>query len=526
MTQPRIPDYQPHLSPALPEVVGNKDYQAFRALLTQMDDLLVQGGVEDEFVRLCLEHKQQEMIRLMGEEEPAAASGDNKRQPAPPAAPPAAWTPGDLNRLQKTARKALRCNMARRLTSESYRAFANRLADSPLFQRFCLIDQLAVIRVPTKSTLERFDKIVPEEIVQKVIDSTNVKATLPEADSGTQPLGLATPLEIDELFIDTSCIKANIHFPVDWVLLRDVVLGLISLILVLRRHDVKQRMPPPETFIRSINRLCLQMGHSRRKADAKKERKRILRLMKRIVKKVRGHAQRYRELLIGEWRQTDLSEKQMQHLLKRLDQILEQVPQAVQQAHERIIGERPVQNEEKIISLHESDIHVIVRGKAGAEVEFGNSWVIVEQHNGLILSSRLIKDQAEADCNLLIPAINHIREVFGAYPGAVGGDRGFDSQDVRDFLRQQQIYNGVCPKDPGALEERMKEERFRRLQKRRSQTEGRIGLFKNSFLGGLLRSKGFLHRQSGVAWAVLTHNLWCLARLRLRQEAEAQAEAA
>ena len=32
---------------------------------------------------------------------------------------------------------------------------------------------------------------------------------------------LDQPLDIDALFLDTSCAKANIHFPVDWVLLRN-----------------------------------------------------------------------------------------------------------------------------------------------------------------------------------------------------------------------------------------------------------------------------------------------------------------
>jgi len=38
----------------------------------------------------------------------------------------------------------------------------------------------------------------------------------------------------------------------------------------------------------------------------------------------------------------------------------------VKQAHERIIGERLVPNADKILSLYDADLHVIVRGKAGA----------------------------------------------------------------------------------------------------------------------------------------------------------------
>lgn len=62
----------------------------------------------------------------------------------------------------------------------------------------------------------------------------------------------------------------------------------------------------------------------------------------------------------------------------------------------------------------------------------------------------------------------------------------------------------------------MSEERFVRLQRRRSQTEGRIGIFKNGFLGRPLRAKGHAHRELAVSWAVLTHNLWVLARREQR----------
>ena len=59
----------------------------------------------------------------------------------------------------------------------------------------------------------------------------------------------------------------------------------------------------------------------------------------------------------------------------------------------------------------------------------------------------------------------------------------------------------------------MQDPKFRRIQKRRAQTEARIGIVKNAFLGGPLRSKGFAHRELTVSWAVLAHNLWLLAGL-------------
>ena len=63
----------------------------------------------------------------------------------------------------------------------------------------------------------------------------------------------------------------------------------------------------------------------------------------------------------------------------------------------------------------------------------------------------------------------------------------------------------------------MREEKFARLQRRRAQTEARIGILKRGFLGRPMRAKGFEHRELALAWGVLTHDLWVLARLRRKK---------
>jgi hypothetical protein len=44
--------FQPHLSPALPTVVGNVDYHIFRQQLDRINQLLDQSDVENRFVLL------------------------------------------------------------------------------------------------------------------------------------------------------------------------------------------------------------------------------------------------------------------------------------------------------------------------------------------------------------------------------------------------------------------------------------------------------------------------------------------
>ena len=49
------------------------------------------------------------------------------------------------------------------------------------------------------------------------------------------------------------------------------------------------------------------------------------------------------------------------------------------------------------------------------------------------------------------------------------------------------------------------------------QTEGRIAIFKNEFLGRPMRAEGFANRALRVAWGVLTHDLWVIAE-KLREQ--------
>jgi hypothetical protein len=301
---------------------------------------------------------------------------------------------------------------------------------------------------------------------------------------------------------------------VDWVLLRDGVRTLMKATTLIRNQGIKGRMEPPEQFLRRINRLSMEMTHQRRAADCRKGRKRVLRQMKKLVKVVRGHARRHRQLLDAKWQETQLTRRQAVQVLRRIDQVLELLPQAQKQAHERIIGGRLVENREKILSLYEPDVHVIVRGKAGAEVEFGNTVLLGENRQGVILDYQIYKEQAPADAHLLVESLERVQTGLGTTVGGVAADRGFSSAINSRGLEEAGIFNGICPRQPQQLKERMKDKKFVHLQRRRSRTEARIGILKNGFLGRPMRAKGFAHRELALAWGVLTHNLWMLARLR------------
>lgn len=507
-----IVPFQEEFRQGLPNVTGNVDYEQFRDILERIAELMKQSKVEQRVMLEALRQSQEDY--------------DRSRQVR-------GKKPKELKakakvRIQKMARRALRCGIARHLTGEAYRVFSCRLADSAVLQKFCLIDRLVAIKVPSKSQLQRHEGMFGEEFLREIISQVIGKAAeLTTAEGEDQALGLEKPISLKEYFLDTTCLEANIHYPVDWTLLRDATRTLMKAVGLIRREELKNRMQEPQEFIRQMNRLSIEMTHTRRQKDGKRARKKVLRSMKKLIKKVAGHALVHRDMLKSSWKQTTLSEQEAGQIIKRIDAVLKQLPQAVYQAHERIIGERQVENSKKILSLYERELHVIVRGKAEAESEFGNTLLIGEQIDGIILDWKLYEEQAPADVKLLPESLERIEKYYHCRPGAVTGDRGFDSADNRDYLGTNVIENNICPKSVEALREKLQDATFCEAQKRRGQTEGRIGIIKNVFLGSPLRSKGFFSRQMSVAWAVLSHNVWVIARLpQVQQQDQEQQQAA
>jgi len=494
MTNATIIPFQVPLPQALPTIEGNVDYREFRDHFLRIDQLLLQSGLETQLLQADLQ-------RWLAQ----------RRKVGPRA----------QQNHQRHSRRALRCNLARQLLSQEYRVFAARLADSPLLQHFCGIDELGCVKVPSKSTLERYDKWWPEKEVRQVIyQLSHQGAAAPEA------LHLPEALDLESAFLDTTCLEANIHYPVDWVLLRDATRTLMKAVRLIRDQGLKHRMEEPETFITRLNCLCIEMTHASNRTDHRRARKKTLRRMDKVVGVVRQHARRYRDLLDQQWEQTDWSRGQAEQVLGRMDRVLEQLPQARQQARQRLLEGKPVANAEKILSLYEPDVHVIVRKKAGAEVEFGNTLFLAENPQGLILDWELFQEQAPADNKLLPRSVGRMEQAYDSRLKAAAGDRGFDSYDNRVGLAAEGIYNAICPRSPEALSQRSRSWKFKRLQRRRAQTEGRISIVKNAFLGGRLRGKGFSHREITVTWTVLTHNLWVLARLQASAAVTAPALAA
>ena len=231
------------------------------------------------------------------------------------------------------------------------------------------------------------------------------------------------------------------------------------------------------------------------------------------------------DLLEKRGHETELSPGRIHHLKTRLENILAQVQPAIKQAHKRIISGRKLKNQDKILSLYDSDINILVRGKANAAVEFGNKLWLGETREGFIVDHLLERDQT-SDSKHVLPAVQRLTTEPKLPIRKIWGDRGLDSKTNAKKLGELEIYNGLCPKNVIRLQERLHQEpQLRAGLKRRAGTEARISILTTNFMGDKPRAKGFEHRQMMIGWAVLVHNLWVLARLP-RKPPDQQSQAA
>ena len=478
--------YQPELTPYLPEVKYNQDYSKYQQLIKRINQIINLSQLDFKFAESYL-----------GKLRDEALSGN----------PTFKFTSKQIRKYTEYVITAMRCNILGYLIQEPYRKLSTHIAESALLQQFCQVSCIEYVHVPSKSKLQRFSSMFNENVVREMA------AFLTHfVSSEENPLSLSERFTTEDIFLDATCVKSNIHYPVDWLLLRDGMVTLLKAIIVIRKYGIKHRITSIDNLIKQINRLSIKMTHARRKADSVKARKKVFRELKKLEKRVREHGLRYRKILLANWRDTDLTEKQMLQIKGRMDNVLDKLPDTVKQAHSRIIGGIKIPSNKKILSLYDDSVRVVVRGKSGAEVEFGNTLFLVEQINGVIIDWKLYQAASPGDSQMTRESFERAIEYEFSF-SSVSGDRGCASKENEEFLKKRDIFNALCPRSPQEFIECLKSEKFQQLQNRRSQTEGRIGIFKNNIIGTPIRNRKFVNKENNIAWGMLAHNLWVLARL-------------
>ena len=203
-------EFQTNLRPPLSTIYGPSDYWDFRNQLEAIDVLLNSTDVE---------------INLLQKRVTAQATSHQI----------------DYLRME------LRVMILLHLTNDSVRDLAFKLADSGLFRWFIGVNSLSKLKPPSKSSIHRAEHNWAKEEISGAILQMNRMVSNP--CKSEEILCNESSLDFSEVYADSTCIKANIHHPVDWLLFRDAIKTIMNSIKLIRSQGLLRRMKEPENLV-------------------------------------------------------------------------------------------------------------------------------------------------------------------------------------------------------------------------------------------------------------------------------------
>ena len=490
-----IPIQQSFDKPIPVAVNGSEDYRFERKVIESINELLVFSGLDTA----AAEH-----FVLQAKKARARKALQNYSYPVK-------LSSRDKQKAQARGIVALRVAILRKHLGLSYRAMSTQLALVELYQWFCQINRFITPTIPSRNTLNEFEKALGDDFLQTA-NAILISYTID--NSGTdKAVKVSESIKVNDCFFDPFCLETNIHFPVDWVLLRDASRTLTLLITRIRKYAINRMSDSVATLMTKMNNLCIQMTASKGKADAQRKRKRVFRQMKKLAKKIAMHARKHIEKLYKNRHLVDLSEDNIMSIASEMNYILKQLPIAIEQGHKRIITGSHVDNKDKILSLYEPDVNVVVRNKAGKRIEYGNKISLMEQSDGLIIDWKMVRSGSPSDTKLCRASFDRVLRKYGAIK-SITTDRGCHSKSNSNHFEKKGAFDAMCPRSVSKMTTKREDSTFCKLQKRRSSTEARISILKR-FTGDRLLCKSFEQRKQQLSLSILTHNLWKISKMSI-----------
>jgi IS5 family transposase len=317
-----------------------------------------------------------------------------------------------------------------------------------------------------------------------------------------------------KLRIDTTAVESDIHFPLDSSLLMDCVRVVSRLIGKAQKIDVDLvgKWRARLATAKRLTQKLLRGGSKMHTATRKKLYRHLIKATERAMAKAREVRERIEK---GEGRVTGMDQVwELQALSLEIAHYLPLAEKCVYQARERIVNDQKVPHEKKIFSIFEPHTELLIRGKAGKEIEFGHMIELNQIEGGLIIDYTT-HAKRPAEPPLLERAVERCAKLFGHVPEVSAGDKGFYSRETVEKVEAMGVEKVCVPKKGrrnAEEEQREKSYWFKAAQAFRAGIEGTVSVLKRAF--GLWRClrEGFERFESWVATGVLAHNLVLLAK--------------
>ena len=321
------------------------------------------------------------------------------------------------------------------------RETVNQIMENPYLQFFLGFDRYDDTRPPfDPSLIVHFRKRLTEDIMIEINERIALEAIEAEEaakpkkktnkkddDSTPQGPGVSgnedhesqkEPDNKGQLILDATCAPADIHYPTDVRLLNEAREKLEDIIDTLHQPDAGI-LTKPRTYRKEARKNYLGLEKQRKKAH---------KAIRKVIGKQLGYVRRNLETIDRYLQKTDreqlLSRRQRDNL-KTIRILFEQ------QLFMHKNRTHSVEN--RIVSITQPHIRPIVRGKAGADVEFGCK-IMTSVVNGYSFLERMSFNSFN-EGTLLREAVENYKERFGCYPESVMADTIFRNRDNLTYLK-------------------------------------------------------------------------------------------
>jgi len=321
----------------------------------------------------------------------------------------------------------------------------------------------------------------------------------------------------DGLRIDGTVVETNIHYPTDSSLLWDTYRVLGRLIEQAREID-PEAVGDRRLQTRKAKKMYAKISRKASKKPGSMQNLRphyesLIALVINVCqwcKEVCTHLKSAcRERCYGEYEMA-----KAQCIIDEISEIRKLGIRVIEQASRRVLDGEQVPNEEKIFSIFEPHTELLRRGKAAKPNEFGHM-VQIQQVQAKFITGYHVFENRPVEHELLEPAVQSHKKLFGCYPEVVAADKGYfeNMQAIMELGKKVDVVSIAKPGRRTVEEvERETDPDFRWGQRFRAGVEGSISYLKRVF--GLFRclNKGLRNYRSTVGAAIFTHNILILTR--------------
>lgn len=390
----------------------------------------------------------------------------------------------------------LRMMYLKRRYQLGYETLVKEVHDSFAWRRFCRLS--LADKVPDSTTLIKLTHKYGEETVRALHEALVLKLKEVKVIRGRK------------FRTDTTVTEADIHYPTDTGLLGDgvkavtrTVKKLEKLVTGAGKGFVDHTRKAKKTLLKLAKTLKRRVG--RNHPDLIKVKEDLVKLAEDVVAKGRAVRARLND--------TGAKPTVAERLGQQLDGWLDVTEKVIAQTRKVLSGDLHLKN--RIVSIFDQKARPIRKGKLRVDTEFGRKVLIGETDHGIITTYQVFEGNPP-DTGLLKPGVRGHRRLFRKRLKAVAADRGFYSRGNEEWLKSSGVKRVSIPVRGKASAERLKQQRepwFKRLQRFRAGSEGRISVLKRKF--GLDRSlmRGGNGTDIWVGQGIFAHNLWQAARI-------------